>query len=158
MRTTNETLETPTAGHQLDVPPVDESILVAGLTADSDVLRFEEGHLAPYLVGSTRLGHVGLDAQQLWICCQQLPQGRLVAAPAGGTNPRRRGYDGSAPWRALRNTSPLLAHSLEHAVAAVPLYDGGRDPLSYTRHQVFLPGEVVVRQVFDLSGNYRHRR
>lgn len=48
--------------------------------------------------------------------------------------------------------------SLEHAVAAVPLHGGGRDPLGYTRHQVLLPGEVVVRQVFNLSGNYRHRR
>lgn len=49
-------------------------------------------------------------------------------------------------------------HSLEHAVAAVPLYDGGRDPLSYTRHQVLLPGEGMVNQVFNLSGNYRYRR
>lgn len=82
-------LETPTAGHQFDFPPVDEPILVAGLTADSDVLRFEEGDLAPYPVGSPRLGDVGLDAQQLWIGRQQLPQGRQVAAPAGGTNQRQ---------------------------------------------------------------------
>lgn len=48
--------------------------------------------------------------------------------------------------------------SLEHAVAAVPLHGGGRDPLGYTRHQVLLPREVVVLQVYNLSGNYRHRR
>lgn len=108
-RTTNESLGTPTAGHQFDVPPVDGSILVTGLTADSDVLRFEEGHLAPYLVGSMCLCDVRLDAQQLWICCQELPQGRLVAAPAGGTNRRRHGCEGSAPWCPLRNPSPVLA-------------------------------------------------
>lgn len=82
-RATNQTLETPTAGHQFDVPPV-EPVLVGGLTADRDVLGFEEGHLAPHLVGSRRLGDVGLDAQQLRICCQRLPRVRLVAAPAGG--------------------------------------------------------------------------
>lgn len=49
-------------------------------------------------------------------------------------------------------------HSLEHAVAAVPLYGGGRDPLSDTRHQVILPVKVVVRQLFNLSRNYKHRR
>lgn len=48
--------------------------------------------------------------------------------------------------------------SLEHAVAAVPLDGGGRDPLGHTRHQLLLPGEVVVRQVFNASENYRHRR
>lgn len=46
--------------------------------------------------------------------------------------------------------------SLQHAVTAVPLYGGGRDPLSYARHQVFLPGEVVVGQVFDLSRDCGH--
>lgn len=76
-------LLTPTAGHQFDVPPVNESILVGSLTADSDVLRFKEGHLAPDLVGPTPLGDVGVDAQQLRISFQRLPQGRLVAAPAG---------------------------------------------------------------------------
>lgn len=83
-RITNQAVGTPTAGHQLDVPPVAESILVAGLAADSGVLRFEEGHLAPDLLGCACLGDVGVDAQQLWICCQQLPQVRAVAAPAGG--------------------------------------------------------------------------
>lgn len=43
---------------------------------------------------------------------------------------------------------------LEHAVTAVPLYGRGGDPLGYTGHQVSLPREVVVRQVFNLSGDY----
>lgn len=43
---------------------------------------------------------------------------------------------------------------LEHAVTAVPLYVRGWDPLSYTGHQVSLPREVVVGQVFNLRGNY----
>lgn len=122
-RTANQTLETPTAGHQFDVPPVDESLLVAGLAADGDVLRFEEGDLAAYLLGSTRLGHVGLDAQQLWICCQRLPQGRLVAAPAGGTNGCRNGCEWSPlSWCPLHNTSPVLetlTWACRHSCASV---------------------------------------
>lgn len=47
------------------------------------MLGFEEGHLAPYLVGPTRLGDAGVDAKQLWICFELLPQARLVVAPAG---------------------------------------------------------------------------
>lgn len=43
---------------------------------------------------------------------------------------------------------------LEHAVTAVPLNGRGWDPLSYTGHQVPLPREVVVSQVFNLRGNY----
>lgn len=43
---------------------------------------------------------------------------------------------------------------LEHAVTAVPLYGRGWDPLGYAGHQVSLPWEVVVCQVFNLSGNY----
>lgn len=47
--------------------------------------------------------------------------------------------------------------SLVHAVTAVPLDARDRDPLSDTGHQVFLSREVVVRQVFNLRGNYTQR-
>lgn len=43
---------------------------------------------------------------------------------------------------------------LEHAVTAVPLYGRSWNPLGHTGHQVSLPREVVVRQVFNLRGNY----
>lgn len=48
--------------------------------------------------------------------------------------------------------------SLVHAVAAVPLDGWGGDPLSHTGHQVSLPWEVVVRQVFNLGRNCGPRR
>lgn len=77
---------TPTAGHQFDVSPVEESFLVAGLTANCDVLRLVEGHLAPHLAGLTCLtdADISLDAQHLWLWDQQLPHVCLVAAPAAG--------------------------------------------------------------------------
>lgn len=59
----------------------------------------------------------------------------------------------------VRKVRPLAAvprhcgaDSLEHATTAVPLDRRSWDPLRYAGHQVSLPGEVVVRQVFDLSG------
>lgn len=142
--------------------------MVGSLTADGDVLGFKEGHLAAHLVGRTCLGDAGVDAQHLWICFELLPQGGLVVAPAGG---RGRGVrTDAAGWRRTRisvNGQPpgvwpttlqwRWQDSLEHAVAAVPLNGGGRDPLGHTRHQVLLPWEVVVCQVFNLSENYRHR-
>lgn len=75
---------TPTAGHQFDVSSVKESCLVGGLTAHRDVLELVEGHLAPHLAGFTSLAvaGVGLDAQHLWLRCQQLPHRCLVATPA----------------------------------------------------------------------------
>lgn len=79
----------PTAGHQLDVSSADESSLVDGLTADRDVLRLVEDHLAARLDDFTRavVRHVGLDAQLLRLRNQRLPHGRLVAAPAAGEKP-----------------------------------------------------------------------
>lgn len=76
---------TPTAGHQFDVSPVDESCLVAGLTANCDLLGLVEGHLAPHPAGFTGLteADVGLDAQHLWLRYERLPHRRHVAAPAG---------------------------------------------------------------------------
>lgn len=75
---------TPTAGYQFDVSPVDEPDLIAGLTANCDLLGFVEGHLAPHLVGFTGLvvAHIGLNAQLFWLWHQRLPQCRLVATPA----------------------------------------------------------------------------
>lgn len=46
---------------------------------------------------------------------------------------------------------------LEHAVTAVPLYGRGWNALCHAGHQVSLPREVVVRQVFNLRGNYTQR-
>ena len=43
---------------------------------------------------------------------------------------------------------------LAHAVTAVPEDARGWDPLSYTGHQVSLPREVVVSQVFNLRRDY----
>lgn len=59
----------PTTGHQFDVPPVDDPFLVAGLTANCDVLKLVEGHLAPHLAGLMSLteADIGLDAQHLWL-------------------------------------------------------------------------------------------
>lgn len=76
---------TPTAGHQFDVPPVPDSIWVEGLAADGDVLRLVEGHLTPHRAGLARGAdaNVVLDAQHVRLRLQQLPQVRLVAAPAG---------------------------------------------------------------------------
>lgn len=75
---------TPTAGHQFDVSSVNKPCLVAGLTADCDLLGLVEDHLAPHLTGFTSLivAHVGLDAQLLRLWYQRLPHHRLVAAPA----------------------------------------------------------------------------
>lgn len=75
---------TPTAGHQFDVSPVDESCLVACLTANCDLLGLVEGHLAPHLAGFPSLteAHVGFDAQHLWLWYQRLPHRCLVVAPA----------------------------------------------------------------------------
>lgn len=77
---------TPTARHQFDVSPVDEPLLVSGLTAKCDVLRLVEGHLALHLSGLTFLNEadVGLDAHNFWIWDQRMPHGCLVAAPAAG--------------------------------------------------------------------------
>lgn len=75
---------TPTAGHQFDVSSVDESCLVAGLTAHGDLLGLVEGHLAPHLAGfaSLAVGDIGPDAQHLQLWYQRLPQRCLVATPA----------------------------------------------------------------------------
>lgn len=75
---------TPTAGHQFDVSSVDESCLVAGFTANGDLLGLVEGHLAPHLRGFTSLteADIGPDAQQLWLWCQRLPHRCLVVTPA----------------------------------------------------------------------------
>ena len=43
--------------------------------------------------------------------------------------------------------------SLQHAATAEPLDGGRRDPLRHAGDQVPLPGEGVVRQVFDLGGD-----
>lgn len=78
--------QTPTAGHQFDVSSVDESCLVAGLTANCDLPGLVEGHLALHLAYFTSLtvADVGLDAQHLRFWYQRLPQSCLVAAPAAG--------------------------------------------------------------------------
>lgn len=80
---------TPTAGHQFDVPPVRGSVSAAGLAADCDVLRLVEGHLTPHLAGLARGAEadVGLDVQRVRLRLQQLPQVRLVAAPAAPEEP-----------------------------------------------------------------------
>lgn len=137
---TNQTVGTPTAGHQFDVPPVAGSILVAGLAADSGVLRFEEGHLAPYLVGSARLGDIGVDAQQLWICCQQLPQVGPVAAPAGGAHGCTHGREWSAPWCPLHNTSAVLATHLSMLSQLCHCMVGAGTPSATHVTMCFFPG------------------
>lgn len=78
-------MTTPTAGHQFDVPSVADSICVERFAADRDVLRLVEGHLTPDLAGLAcgTDAAVGLDAQHVRFRFQQLPQVRLVAAPAG---------------------------------------------------------------------------
>lgn len=75
--------ETLTAGHQFDVPPVEDPLLVAALAADCDVLRFVEGHLAAHTARHLCLADVVLDAQHIWLRHQWLPQRRVVVAPAG---------------------------------------------------------------------------
>lgn len=81
-----------TAGHQLDVSSVRKPCYVAGLTADCDLLRLVEGHLALHPAGFTGLtvAHVGLNAQHLWLWNQRLPHRRLVATPASGHGVRQR--------------------------------------------------------------------
>lgn len=75
---------THTAGHEFDVSFVEAPRLVAGLTANCDLLRRVEGHLAPHLADLTCLiiGHICLDAQHLWLWYQWLPQCCLVATSA----------------------------------------------------------------------------
>lgn len=75
-----------TAGYQFNVSSVDEPSLVAGLTANCDLLGLVEGHLAPHPTSFTGLivARIGLNAQLLWLCHQWFPHGRLVAAPAAG--------------------------------------------------------------------------
>ncbi len=77
---------TPTAGHQFDVSSVHVSCLVAGLTANCDLLGLVEDHLAPHPAHFTSLSvaDVGLDAQHLWFWYQRLPHRCLVATPAAG--------------------------------------------------------------------------
>lgn len=74
---------TPTAGYQFDVSSVHEPSLVAGLTANGDLLGFVEDHLTPHLASFTGLivAHVGVNAQLLWLWHQRFPQCRLVATP-----------------------------------------------------------------------------
>lgn len=163
---------TPTAGYQFDVSSVNESFLIAGLTANCDLLGLVEGHLAPHLAGFTSLteADVGPDAQHLWFWYQRLPDCCLIAAPAAGQEISRWNHWSCAQFESKINfcvwSTPLclLCDSsvmnggwrdlLEHAVTAVPLYGRGGDPLSYTGHQVSLPREVVVCQVFNLRGDY----
>ena len=75
-----------TAWYQFDVSSVDESFLIAGLTANCDLLGLVEGHLAAHLAGFTSLteADVGPDAQHLWFWYQRLPDCCLIAAPAVG--------------------------------------------------------------------------
>lgn len=77
---------TPTAGHQFDISSVHESCLVAGLTANCDLLGLVEDHLAPHLADfpSLSVADVGLDAQHLWLWYQRLPHRCVVATPAAG--------------------------------------------------------------------------
>lgn len=74
---------TPTAGHQLDIPPVHQSRLVAGLAAQRHLLGLVEGHLAAHLAGFTSLaeGDVAPDAQHLGLGDERLPHRCGVAAP-----------------------------------------------------------------------------
>lgn len=77
-------LMTRTAGHQFDVSSVEESCLVAGLTAHCDLLGFVEGHLAQHLADFTSLSVADIvaDTQHLWLWYQRLPRRCLVATPA----------------------------------------------------------------------------
>lgn len=77
---------TPTAGYQFDVSSVDEPPLVAGLTANRDLLGFVEDHLAPHLTSFTGLivARIGLKAQLFGLWHQWFPHRRLVATPAAG--------------------------------------------------------------------------
>lgn len=154
---------TPTAGHQFDVPPVPDSISVEGLAADGDVLRLVEGHLTPHCAGLARGAdaNVVLDAQHVRLRLQQLPQVRLVAAPAGRDERDAfmliHGATGSGA--SACTVSPLVfipwhssdADLLLHAVAAGPLDVRRWDSLGHAGHQMFLPREVVVCQVFNLG-------
>lgn len=156
---------TPTAGHQLDVPPLAVAVWVERLAAHCDVLRLVEGHLAPHLAGLTRGtdANVGLDAQQVRFGFQQLPRVRLVAAPAG--RDERAAFtvilEGTSSGTSACTVSPLvfiLWHSSEadlllHAVAAGPPDVGRWDSLGHADHQLFPPREVVVCQVFNLGGD-----
>lgn len=157
-----DTVMTPTAGHQFYVPPVHGSHLVVGLAANGDMLRLVEGHLALHPAGLAcgADADVGLDTQHLWLRDQMLPRGRLVAAPAEGG--QRDEFMSRESDSFVCTVSPLVsvprhfsdvADVLEHAVTAVPPDSGSRDTLGHTGHQVFLPREVVVHQVFNLRGN-----
>lgn len=76
---------TPTAVDQFDVSSVQASV-IAGLTADSDLLWLVEGQLTPHLADFTSLtvAGVSLDAQGLRVWYQWLPNCGLVATPAEG--------------------------------------------------------------------------
>lgn len=77
---------TPTAGHQFDISPVHESLSVAGLTANCDMLRLVKGQPTPHLAdfACVTVTYVVVDAEHLWLRCQLLPYGALVATPAVG--------------------------------------------------------------------------
>lgn len=158
-------MTTPTAGHEFDVPPVANSVRVERLAADCDVLRLVEGHLTLHLAGLAcgTDTNVGLDAQHVHFRFQQLPQVRLVAAPAGrdALDAFTFFHETTSCGASACTVSPLvfiLWHASEedlllHAVAAGPLDLGRWDSLGHAGHQVFLPREGVICQVFDLRGD-----
>lgn len=75
-----------TAGYQFDVSPVNEPCLIAGFTANCDLLGLVEGQAAPHLADfmSLTVADVCLDAQHLWLWYQWVPYRCLVATPAAG--------------------------------------------------------------------------
>lgn len=158
-------MTTPTAGHQFDVPPVANLIGFERLAADCDVLRLVEGHLTLHLAGLAcgTDANVGLDAQHVHFRLQQLPQVRVVATPAGqdAWDAFMFPHVATSSGASVCTVSPLvftLWHSSEpdlllHAVAAGPLDLRRWDSLGHAGHQVLLPRQGVICQVFNLRGD-----
>jgi len=67
------------------------SSLIAGLTADGDQLRPEEGHLTVRLVdpACVVVGDVSLDGDPLWILHQGAPHSTSVTAPNDNNTMRK---------------------------------------------------------------------